>query len=249
MTTAVSVNSTLAVGLRKRLLRETGEDFNEALGCLFRTVLPRGCQRIGSTHRRVVAYVKHHFRGRIVRELNQGAGRRAVWSCELLLPEQPDDPSSGALTLVRVDFKRRAPCNPDFTSVGVRVSQHAVERVFQRRRDGAWDMAALTAELRPALSIASRWFEEHLLRSAGHWQLPTRTGLAFCVADRGAAELHFTTWVRADQLQHLQCVARTDLLGRLNTFDFKNTGSSVRLVCGPRTSAALADPSSTHRTF
>ena len=83
MTDIVSVNPTLAVGLRKRLLRETGEDFQAALDCLFRYVVRRGCQRAGSTHRRVVAFVKQRFAQRIVRELRAGDGRREVWSCEL----------------------------------------------------------------------------------------------------------------------------------------------------------------------
>jgi hypothetical protein len=240
MSHIASVNGTLATGLRKRLLRETGEDFEAALDCLFRRVMPRGCQRTGSTHRRVVAFVKHHFRGRLVRERSDGAGRRAVWSCELLLPERPDAPDHGALTLVRVDVRRRAPLWPDFSIVGVQVTQHAVERVLQRRRDGAWDIAALTAELRPALAIALRWQEERLARHAGHWQLPTREGLAFCVADAANDDLHFTTWVRADQLRENQRAARAELLARLATFDVRAPTPSVRVVCGPRTPAAQA---------
>jgi hypothetical protein len=237
----IYVNPTLAIGLRKRLLRETGQDFSAALECLFREVVPKGCQRYGSMHRRVVAYIKRHFRNRIVREVRQGTGRREVWACELLLPEQPDDPMDSALVLVRVDAKRRDPLMPDFTNVGVRVSQHLVERVLQRRGDGAWDMAALTAELRPALSIASRWQQEHLVRNGdGHWQLPTRHGLAFCVAEVGNTELHFTTWVREDQLHDEQRIARSELLRRLVSFDFRNLAKSVRVVCGPRTPAALA---------
>ena len=241
MNAATVVNESLAIGLRKRLLRETGEDFQAALECLFRRVVPNGCQRAGSTHRRVVAFAKRRFAGRIVRELSAGAGRREVWSCELLLPEEPTDPNHGALSLVRVDIKRRDPYMPAFTDVGVRVSQHAVERVLQRRGDGAWDIDALTTELRLALAICARWQGEHLVdRGVHHWQLPTRSGLAFCAGGRDDG-LNVTTWVREHQLRDEQLTARSELLHRASRFDFRGP-ASVRLVCGPRTPAALSTP-------
>ena len=76
MSHTIAVNESLAIGLRKRLLRETGDDFQAVLDCLFRRVVRRGCQRAGSTHRRVVAFVKHRFAGLIVRELRDGRAAR-----------------------------------------------------------------------------------------------------------------------------------------------------------------------------
>jgi hypothetical protein len=146
-----------------------------------------------------------------------------------------DSGSGGGFELIRVEISRRNPGSPDFYRVGVRVTQHAIERVLQRNRACGWNVRALTAELRPALEILSKWSDEDLFENHGNWQLPTSHGLAFFSGEPSDTPIHLTTWVREDQLRDEQRDARAEILRRMSSYHFDCAERSIRVVCGPKT--------------
>lgn len=211
MTTTLPIsNDSMARAITRRTLRESGEHQREAASRALQRYAPTR-QRRGPLFRAGVRFMDDCLRGRVLAREVIGAGKAAVASW--IFWDVQGEPPRPAIHLTRLD---RRTCSVSETDL-VRVSQHALQRLFQRLR--TTEPARVMQELLPAALRAASLFERaraHGERYAVHLRVPTGEGEAVLVWEDSGFLV--TTWIHHHSMSDQRCaqwglaVAEDDLL-------------------------------------
>lgn len=198
MTTTVPIsNESMARAITRRTLRETAERQREATSRAVRRYAPTR-QRRGPLFRAGVRFIDDCLRGRVLAREVLGAGKAALASW--IFWEVQGEPPRPAVRLATLDGRCGSLTETDL----VRVSQHALQRLFQRLR--TTDPARVMRELLPAALSAAQLYAQaraHGERYAVHLRVPTGEGEAALVWED--AGFLVTTWIHHDSMNDQRC--------------------------------------------
>jgi hypothetical protein len=186
-------NESMARAMLRRTLREAPEQQRKALSRASRRYAPTR-QRRGPLFRAAVTYMDRCLEGRVLSRTVAGQGKSALASW--VFWEVLGEPPRTVISRAALDGRH----NRLVESVMVRVSQHALQRLFQRLRTA--EASAALLELMPAASRAAQLYDQALAngeRYAVHLRVPTGEGEAVLVwEDEGFL---VKTWIHHDSMR------------------------------------------------
>jgi hypothetical protein len=194
MTTPLPIsNESMARAMIRRTLREASEQQRMALSQASSRYAPTR-QRRGPLFRAAVTYMDRCLEGRVLSRSVVGKGKSALASW--VFWEVLGEPPRAVISCAALEGRH----NRLVESVMVRVSQHALQRLFQRLRTA--EASAALQELMPAASRAAQLHDQvlaHGERYAVHLRVPTGEGEAVLVwEDEGFL---VKTWIHHDSMR------------------------------------------------
>jgi len=198
MTTTLPIsNESMARAMARRTLREAPEQQRMAINRAWSRYAPTR-QRRGPLFRAGLAYMDRCLDGRVLSRSVSGKGKAAL--AHWVFWEVLGEPPRAVISCAALDARH----NRIVESALVRVSQHALQRLFQRLRTAEASVALL--ELMPAASRAAQLHEQALSngeRYAVHLRVPTGEGEAVLVwEDEGFL---VKTWIHHDSMSDRRC--------------------------------------------
>ena len=198
MTTTLPIsNESMARAMTRRTIREAPEQQRRALNRASTQYAPTR-QRRGPLFRAGVAYMDRCLHGRVLSRSIAGKGKSAL--AHWVFWEVLGEPPRPVISFATLDGRH----NRIVESVLVKVSQHALQRLFQRLR--TTDPSAALLELMPAASRAAQLYDQavvHGERYAVHLRVPTGEGEAVLVwEDEGFL---VKTWIHHDSMSEHRC--------------------------------------------
>ena len=199
MTTTLPIsNESLARAITRRTLREALDQQGTAIKRAATRYAPTR-QRRGPLFRAGVTFMDRCLDGRVLSRRVAGKGKSAL--AQWVFWEVLGEPPRPVISSAALDGRH----NRIVESVLVRVSQHALQRLFQRLRTA--DTSAALLELMPAAWCADRLYGQALAhgeRYAVHLRVPTGTGEAILVwQDDGFL---VKTWIHHDSMDERRCL-------------------------------------------